>query len=145
MTSYKHILVAIDFAESAEQVMKRALELRRIFNSRISLIHVVEPVMVDFANDVFMPGDLETDRKLVEVATQRLEMFGVHYQLEKGDGFIRQGNVRQEVLRFASEEGADLVVVGSHGKSGVQLLLGSTANALLHGAGCDVLAVRIRD
>jgi universal stress protein A len=37
----------------------------------------------------------------------------------------------------------DLVVVGSHGRHGLSLLLGSTANGVLHGAGCDVLAVRV--
>jgi len=39
----------------------------------------------------------------------------------------------------------DLVIVGSHGRHGVRLLLGSTANAVLHGAECDVLAVRVQD
>jgi len=43
----------------------------------------------------------------------------------------------------ADEQGADLIIVGSHGRHGLALLLGSTANGVLHGAACDVLAVRV--
>jgi universal stress protein A len=47
-------------------------------------------------------------------------------------------------VRIAKERGVDLIVVGSHGRHGLQLLLGSTANGVLHLAECDVLAVRVR-
>jgi universal stress protein A len=49
------------------------------------------------------------------------------------------------VHRVAEEQQVDLVVTGSHGRHGLALILGSTANAILHGAKCDVLAVRITD
>ncbi len=48
-----------------------------------------------------------------------------------------------EIHRVAEELGADLIVVGSHGRHGLALLLGSTANGVLHGATTDVLAVRV--
>jgi len=47
------------------------------------------------------------------------------------------------ILRFAREQDIDLIVVGSHGRHGIDVLLGSTANAVLHRAHCDVLAVRV--
>jgi len=50
-----------------------------------------------------------------------------------------------EIHTLANEIGADLIVVGSHGRHGLALLLGSTANGVLHGAPCDVLAVRVGD
>ncbi|MCV6604433.1 MAG: universal stress protein, partial [Porticoccaceae bacterium] len=50
-----------------------------------------------------------------------------------------------ELHRYAEENQVDLIVVGSHGRHGLALLLGSTANGVIHGAGCDVLAVRIRE
>ena len=53
------------------------------------------------------------------------------------------GRPESEIHRIAEEEGADLIVVGSHGRHGLALLLGSTANGVLHGANCDVLAVRV--
>jgi universal stress protein A len=48
-------------------------------------------------------------------------------------------------VRIADENQADLIVVGSHGRHGIKMLLGSTANAVLHHAHCDVLAVRLKD
>ena len=55
---------------------------------------------------------------------------------------IEFGSTKNEVLRVAEEHKVDLIVTGSHGKHGLALLLGSTANAILHGADCDVLIVR---
>ena len=56
-----------------------------------------------------------------------------------------RGSTRREILRLAKELDTNLIVIGSHGREGIQRLLGSTANAVLHGAPCDVLAVRIKD
>jgi universal stress protein A len=53
------------------------------------------------------------------------------------------GRPESEIQRTADEFGADVIVVGSHGRHGLALLLGSTANGVLHGATCDVLAVRV--
>jgi universal stress protein A len=50
-----------------------------------------------------------------------------------------------EIVRVAEEESADLIIVGSHGRHGLALLLGSTANNVLHHAPCDVMAVRLPD
>lgn len=54
------------------------------------------------------------------------------------------GQPRQEIHRLAAEQACDLIVVGSHGRHGLALLLGSTANDVLHGAPCDVLAVHLK-
>ena len=59
--------------------------------------------------------------------------------------WIEFGNPRYDVVRLAEQHQADLIVVGSHGRHGIQLLLGSTANAVLHHAKCDVLAVRLSE
>jgi universal stress protein A len=55
------------------------------------------------------------------------------------------GSPKLEIVRVAEENNVDLIIVGSHGKHGIALLLGSTANGVLHHAKCDVLAVRIYD
>jgi universal stress protein A len=56
---------------------------------------------------------------------------------------VKIGNPAHEIRDAATELEADLIVVGTHGRHGLGLLLGSTANAVLHGVGCDVLAVRV--
>ena len=55
------------------------------------------------------------------------------------------GSPKTEIVRVANEHKVDLIIVGSHGRHGLALLLGSTANGVLHHATCDVLAVRLRD
>ena len=55
------------------------------------------------------------------------------------------GHTSEEILAFSEKENVDLIITGSHGVHGLQLLLGSTANAILHGAKCDVLAVRFKE
>ena len=58
------------------------------------------------------------------------------------DLHIPIGHISTEVLSFADQEDVDLIITSSHG---LQLLLGSTTNAILHGAKCDVLAVRFKE
>ena len=53
------------------------------------------------------------------------------------------GRPEREVHRIAEESDVDLIVVGSHGRHGLALILGSTSTSILHGAKCDVLAVRV--
>jgi universal stress protein A len=59
------------------------------------------------------------------------------------DQFVEIGPTKTKILKTAEEVGADLIICGSHGRHGLSLLLGSTANAILHGAKCDVLTVRL--
>ena len=56
--------------------------------------------------------------------------------------FLPLGRPAYEIKRLSEEKNVDLIVIGTHGQHGFELLLGSTANAVLHGVGCDVLAVR---
>jgi len=53
------------------------------------------------------------------------------------------GQPAQEMHRFANDNNVDLIIVGSHGRHGISLILGSTATGVLHGSQCDVLAVRV--
>ena len=145
MPAYSHILLAVDFSSNTEAIAEQALALRKAFNARLSLAHVVEFVQFDFASELTMPQEVELDQELLELADKRLRQLGEKYGVEDSERFVSQGNTKREILRIAEEQKVDLIVIGSHGREGIQLLLGSTANAVLHGAPCDVLAVRIRD
>ncbi|MGB5180338.1 MAG: universal stress protein [Gammaproteobacteria bacterium] len=145
MAVYSHILLAVDFTQATDTVTQQALELRQVFKARLSLVNVVEYVPMDLSNDLILPQDLEIDQKLLELARQRLQTLADKLGVDKSDCFVSQGSTRREILQLARERNVDLIVIGSHGREGIQRLLGSTANAVLHGAPCDVLAVRIRD
>ena len=143
MEPYKHILVALDLSNEAQQVVERGQDLSAQYGARLSLIHVVEPVIVDNSYDLMTSLPAELDDTLLVRARNFLEK--VSNQLNQADvqQIVTLGSTRSEIFRIAQEQGVDLIVIGTHGRHGVGLLLGSTANAILHGTPCDVHAVRI--
>jgi universal stress protein A len=145
MAVYSHILLAVDFTPVTDTVTRQAMELCQVFKARLSLVHVMEFTQMDLSNDLVLPQELEIDQKLMKLAKQRLEELAKNIGVDKSECFVSQGSTRREILRLAKELNTNLIVIGSHGREGIQRLLGSTANAVLHGAPCDVLAVRIKD
>ena len=143
MPGYSHILLAVDFSRNSHSVAQQALQMQQAFQARLSLVHVIEYMQVDLSNELLMPQELELDRELEEAAHRKLETFARSLGIDESECLVAQGSTRREILRLANENAVDLIVIGSHGREGIQLLLGSTANAVLHGAPCDVLAVRI--
>lgn len=145
MTMYKKVLVAIDFSSSAEIIGRKALAIVDNEAERVHLCHVVEPILIDPSYDVIPVLPAEFEDELVETANKQLAQLGEQLGIEKKQQTVVVGTTKQQLLATAQEIGADLIVVGSHGRHGIALLLGSTANAVLHGAECDVLAVRVND
>ena len=145
MAVYSHILLATDFSPASDTVTRQAVELCQAFKAQLSLIHVVEFMPMDLSNDMVMPQGLEIEQELMEQARLRLQKQAEKLGVDKSECFIKQGSSRREILDLAEERNVDLIVIGSHGREGIQRLLGSTANAVLHGAPCDVLSVRIKD
>ena len=145
MAVYSHILLAIDFTPVTDTVVRQAMELCQAFKARLSLVHVVEFTQMDLSNDLVLPQELEFDQELMKHAKRRLEKLAEKLGVNKSECYVSQGSTRREILRLAKELDTNLIVIGSHGREGIQRLLGSTANAVLHGAPCDVLAVRIKD
>ncbi|MEW7978463.1 MAG: universal stress protein [Candidatus Sedimenticola endophacoides] len=144
MATYRHILLAVDLSgEEADQVIGKAVELARLHQARLSLLHVVEHSGAMYPGEIPLPEAFDLDQRLAESARARLEAIAVQHALEGSPCLVEIGVPKREIVRVAQERGADLIVLGSHGRHGLQLLLGSTANGVLHLAGCDVLAVRI--
>jgi len=144
LDSYKQILLAVDLSVEAEQVIERASVLARQGEPQVTLMHVVEPVVTESSYDLIttLPADLETTRQ----AQAQDFLQGKLDASSLGSASLRveSGSIKAEILRVAEEIGADLIMLGTHGRHGVGLLLGSTANSVLHGTPCDVLAVRIK-
>ncbi|GAB1265349.1 universal stress protein [Aurantivibrio infirmus] len=140
MSNYKNILVALDLTEESSQIMQKAVALAD--GSKISLVHVIEPLAYAYGGDI--PMDLsEVQTQLQQQATEQLAKLASAASVSKDNQFVVIGQPASEIHRIADEQDADLVVVGSHGRQGLALLLGSTSNGVLHGTKCDVLAVRV--
>ncbi|WP_298446948.1 universal stress protein [Marinobacter sediminicola] len=143
MSAYNTMLVAIDLTEEAPQVLEKAKAMSVAHGANLVLVHVVEPVGYAYGGDI--PMDLtELQTQLDKAAREQLAAYGEQYGVEKTNQIVTVGRPESEIHRLVKEQAADLVIVGSHGRKGFQLLLGSTANGVLHGTECDVLAIRIR-
>lgn len=144
MSIYSHLMIAVDFSRATDRLIEKGKALAAAFGARTSLVHVVEYAQLDVSGEMLMPQEVELDQELLAIAETRLKELCDRHSLPRDAGFLRQGGTKHEILRLAEESNVDLIVIGSHGRSGIQLLLGSTANAVLHGAPCDVLAVRVK-
>jgi len=124
--------------------MDRGLELAETLDAKVSFIHVVEYMGYLFPPDTPFPVEFDLELQFVEKAKKDLAAL----MLSKGRSgvacFVEVGSATQEIVRVAEENQVDLIVLGSHGRRGIQRILGSTASGVLHTTSCDVLAVRIR-
>ncbi|WP_455211548.1 universal stress protein [Kaarinaea lacus] len=146
MKAYENILIAIDFSESADQVIERALDIAKQSNAKTSLLHIVDhlPPLGFGEEPLIAPDWMIPEQQLMEEAKKSLHNFAGKHNLQNCKQTVALGTPHVEVVRIAEEKNIDLIVVGSHGRHGVRLLLGSTANGVLHHATCDVLAVRVK-
>ena len=146
MESYKHILLAADFSEHGETVADRAKDLSEKYQAKLSIIHVMDNLLItDAAYGSTIPFDLDLTAELMAAAKKRLADLADKFNIADDCRWMETGSPKLEIIRVAEENEVDLIVVGSHGRHGFALLLGSTANGVLHHAQCDVLAVRLHD
>jgi len=142
MSEYKKVLVAIDLSEDSAIVVQRARALAHSENAQIHLIHVIEPLSFAYGGDI--PMDFSgIQEEIHQQASSQLQRFADSHSVPSSHQHIVLGRPDSEIHAKAEELGADLIVIGSHGRRGLALLLGSTANGVLHGAVTDVLAVRV--
>lgn len=146
MSDYQHILLAADFTDHGEDVANRAHDLARRYQAKLTIVHVVDnlPITDSFYGPV-IPFETDITDDLMDAARDRLHELGQKLGVSKNQCCLEVGNAKYEIIRIANELAVDLIVVGSHGRHGLALLLGSTADGVLHHAQCDVMAVRLRD
>lgn len=146
MQHYQHILLAVDFSEHSSVVAHRAKALSELYKAKLSIVHVTENMPITNSLDgQMMPFDLDINEELMEMAKKRLEKTGTELGIAADNQWLVIGSPKIEIVNIAIEQKVDLIVVGSHGRHGLALLLGSTANGVLHHAECDVLAVRLKE
>jgi len=142
MARYSALLVAVDLSEDSEQVAQRAQDIAEPFGASLNIIHVIEPLSFAYGGDI--PMDFSgIQEEIHQQARAQLSRFAQALGVPEERQHIVLGRPEVEIHTLAVELGVDLIVVGSHGRYGLALLMGSTANGVLHGASCDVLAVRV--
>ncbi len=148
---YRRILIAVDASDDADQVLEAATALDPRGNENVHVATVIPPLMDGVAGmsgasfaSAWPLQDMEATirREISDSVRERVARFGIPPERVA----VLYGRPATEIHAEAEKVSAELIVVGSHGRHGLsRVVLGSTANAVLHGAPCDVLTVRIRD
>ena len=139
----KNIVLAVELFENEQELIKKALRYAKQFNAKITLVHAIEHV-ISYGASYGVAVGVEIEQALLESATKLMHKLGQKMEIDEKNQVIKFGSAKYVILEEAERVNADLIIVGSHGKQGIRLILGSTANAVLHNAKCDVLAVRIK-
>ncbi|MEQ8861037.1 MAG: universal stress protein [Pseudomonadales bacterium] len=142
---YRNVLVAIDLtAQPAAYVLERARSFVAAIDA-LSVIHVVEPQYVQYSFDPTFKGTMSRslEQGALDVAATRLGELCEPFGIDADHRFVLLGRAADRIHELAEQRGVDLIVIGSHGQEGLRRLLGSTANAVLHGAPADVVTVRL--
>ncbi|HLF29663.1 MAG TPA: universal stress protein [Xanthomonadales bacterium] len=148
MAGYKTVAVAVDLSNESNGIIQRALDVTGK-DCTVHLVYVQEPLDSVYMGVVpygpVFVGMSEVEENLKKELKGRLDALGDQYGIPARCRHFLNGAPAKEIHRFTDENQVELVVLGTHGQKGVQLLLGATANSVLHGSNCDVLAVRIRE
>ncbi len=143
---FKHILVPVDGSSTALHAVHKARDLAKVFGSRVSTVFVIDPypftgVGTDFAygqTEYLQAANAEA-RQAISAATDSLNAAGVNNSAEVLEAHLPWRGIAD----YAKQQGVDLIIMGSHGRSGLEkLVLGSTTQRVLANVTIPVLVVR---
>jgi universal stress protein A len=143
---YKTILVAVDLSEQSREILDSAHAIGQKSGAGLHLATVIKPMTQVYGGLDMAPissGSISFEEEAEIQARIQLENLASDYGIPTSDVHVLLGSPAREVDELASKLKAELIVMGSHGRHGMNRLLGSTANAVLHHAQCNVLAVRL--
>ena len=141
----KRILVPVDFSECSLKALEYASGFAGQLGARMTVLHVVEPALHAGGYPAISPAFDPISQNLLEDGRDRLSEIGQKHigHREGSDFLVRMGRAPSEILDTAKALGVDMIVLGTHGHSGLKhVLLGSTAERVLRQAACPVVTVR---
>ncbi len=140
---YQNILVAIDLYAENDDVIAKAIKLQKITDARLDIIYVSEPPISAYPIVAGLEH-MTSEQGIKKALHPRMRELETKFDLAAGTiQIVFDGRPADEIVNRAKEQGVDLIILGSHGRHGLGLLLGSTATGVLHRATVDVLAVRV--
>lgn len=149
MPRIRRILHATDFSPASTPALKRAIEMAKANRAALLILHVMTPPSLAMPAEGYVPPRLyqEIENSARAEAQKRLKAL-VHRAKQGGaraSGLLLEGVPHERIARAVRSKKADLLVIGTHGRSGLaKLFLGSVATKLIATVSCPVLTVRGR-
>jgi nucleotide-binding universal stress UspA family protein len=149
MAKLRHIVHATDFSRASGAAFSKAVEFAREHGARLTLAHVQAPVLPITAEGYIPPSTYERIEASVRLQAERqlgrLVARARRAGVRRVEGVLLTGTPDTEIVRVAKARRADLLVVGTHGRTGLaRVFLGSVASRVIATASCPVLTVRGR-
>lgn len=141
----RRVLVPVDFSDTSRKAMQYAVPFGAAFGAEVLLLHVVQPYTVPVELGYMPPEWAESQQRFLKSAREELEKLGGREIRDRAawKAQVREGVPWQEIIAVAGEARADLIIVATHGRTGLQhVLLGSVAERVVRHAPCPVLVVR---
>jgi len=142
----KTILFPTDFSNGARAAMDHALSLARDYKARLILLYVIQDISIA---EWYIPSALSVTDLLEDMqksAWKEMDKWGAEAaaQVKDKETMVVRGVPFVEIIRTAKDKNADLIVIGTHGRTGIDhMLFGSTAEKVVRKAPCPVLTVRV--
>ncbi len=142
---FKKILFPTDYSEGALKALPYAVDMAKTFSAKLYLVHVVYDIAT--ASGLYVPH-VSMDEMYKEIETgamKELEKFGYAMRRDFKDVEYRvlKGVPYEQIVNFASDNSIDLIVIGSHGRTGIdRVLFGSTAERVVRYAKCPVMTIK---
>jgi nucleotide-binding universal stress UspA family protein len=146
MGLYKHILVPTDFSASSQRALETAVSLAVAFGAKLTLTHSCEVPGYAYVGMMAPPIDYLTPLREAGQSLLLKAVESVRERVPGATGLLRSGPPWQQTLEVAKEVGADLIVMGTHGRSGLaHAFLGSVAEKVVRMSPIPVLTLRAED
>ena len=146
MPAIRTILLATDFSDASEAALGYAKSLAEAFGASLHVLHVLEDLAAHaWTTEVYVAALPGVHEEMERQARERIEALLTPEERERyrASLVLRSGSPFVEIVRYAREEHADLIVLGTHGRGAIaHMLLGSVAERVVRKAHCPVLTVR---
>jgi nucleotide-binding universal stress UspA family protein len=146
MTSFRHILVPVDFERPSERALEVAMDLAAKFESKLTVFHAWDTPPYVYAGLPYISANVWS--AMEDAAKEQLNatLARVHERLPRAEAVLARGHAAHEILAAIERARVDLVVLGTHGRRGLnRVLLGSVAERVVRGSSVPVLTVRAGD
>jgi nucleotide-binding universal stress UspA family protein len=139
MLAIKHVLHPTDFSDGSELAFRLACSLARDYGARLSVVHVALPPTIVYGEGVVPPEPQDW----LDLAREKLARLLPPDPKIAVDHRLIEGDVVDEILRTAADTGSDVIVMGTHGRTGLgRFLMGSVAEQVVRKAPCPVVTVK---
>jgi universal stress protein A len=135
--------VAVDLSAESQKILDAAIDLFQDKAEILHIVHGIEPVSMAYVHEAQVHAIPDLQAQLESIAERKLVDLGATVDVPHKILRVLQGSPSTSICEYAANINADLIVLGSHGRAGWRVILGSTANSVVQRAGCDVLTIRV--